>query len=173
MIFTVIRYYLFLTFSLFSDGESKLYQSICDAVDLNSLACLKYLLEKYSRHLCELSTPENEMRNNRFGIDSQIGFKMAKQYPLHVIASRCSDMKALDLVEKCQIFMEDHIDMADNEGSTPLLIAIKRRNNKVAKRLLNYRPDITKKNKDEESPIMLAALTGQTDILMEMKNECK
>ena len=126
--------------------------------------CLKNLLEKYNKNLKKQTT-------------SQIGDKMAKRYPLHVIASRCSDVKALDLVENCQTFMEDHINMVDSEGSTPLLIAVKRRNDRVAKRLLKYknstRPDITKKNKVGESPILLAALLGQTDILMEMKKECE
>ena len=170
-------YYLYVTFSLFSDGESKIYESICDAVELNSLDCLNYLLEKYNRNLRKPTASQNEMRSHRFRINSQIGDKMAKSYPLHVIASRCSDVKALDLVENYETFMEDHIDMGDSEDSTPLLIALKRRNDKVAKRLLKHknctRPDITKKNKDGESPIMLAALFGQTSILMEMKKECE
>ena len=170
-------YYLYVTFSLFSDGESKIYESICDAVELNSLDCLNYLLEKYNRNLRKPTASQNEMRDHRLGINSHIGDRVAKRYPLHVIASRCSDVKALDLVENYETFMEDHIDMGDSEDSTPLLIALKRRNDKVAKRLLKHknctRPDITKKNKDGESPIMLAALFGQTSILMEMKKECE
>ena len=72
-------YYRYVTFSLFSDGESKIYESICDAVELNSLDCLNYLLEKYKRDLSKFTTSQNEMRDHRLGIKYQIGDKVAKR----------------------------------------------------------------------------------------------
>ena len=162
---------------------STIHQRIFEAVEYNSLKCLKELLTIYEKLResdysydgigpIEIDKP---LRYRKFG-HNWFNDEDPKESSLHVVASRCSAIRAMQIIEKYPNFMHYHVDATDEHGSTPLLIAVKRNNVDVAKRLLNYevkRANITKTNKSNESPIYLAALNGRVEILKEMLKLCK
>ena len=119
--------------------------------------------------------PHIKLYHRRFGLNWPVE-ERPKESPLHLIASRCSALGAMKVVEKYACFMQSLVDEPDSVGSSPLLIAVKRNNIEVAKCLMNNstrKPEIDKRNSKNESPIYLAALNGQTVIMKEMLKECK
>lgn len=154
---------------------------ILEAVELNSLKCLDYLCEIYEETITKhgsrktLSTLNIQLYHRRFSLDWPSSDR-PRESPLHLIASRHSGLEAMKIVEKHSNFMNHFIDKPDDNQSTPLLIAIKRKNVEVAKRLIKYpnrKPDIKKTNLHGESPICVAARTGQAEIMAEILKECE
>ena len=160
-----------------------IHQRIFEAVEYNSLKCLKELLTIYENlresdysygGIASIET-DKQLRYRKFG-HNWSNNEDPKESSLHVVASRCSAIRAMKIIEKYPHFMNYHVDATDEHGSTPLLVAVKRNNVDVAKHLLDYevnRTDITKTNKSNESPIYLAVLNGRFEILKEMLKLCK
>ena len=90
------------------------------------------------------------------------------------MATRRSSLGTMQLVANYPNFMTEFVNKPDSEGSTPLVIAIKANNVEIALYLLDSGNEdvIIQKNSRKESPIYLAALNGQTDIIKEILNRC-
>ena len=158
---------------------------ILEAVEFNSLKCLEQLLKIYDDLLSKLP-PESmeemilpeldiELRHRRYGLNWPAD-DLPKGTPLHLIASRRSALRAMKLVANNPNVMKQLANKPDSEGSTPLLIAAKAGNVKVAVCLMESIKDkhvIIQKNSKKESPIYFAALNGETDLIKVMLNRCE
>ena len=155
---------------------------ILEAVEFNSLKCLGHLLETYenlsklqSKSMKETKLPELDigMRRRRFGLNWPTD-DIPEGSPIHLMATRRSSLGTMQLVANYPNFMTEFVNKPDSEGSTPLVIAIKANNVEIALYLLDSGNEdvIIQKNSRKESPIYLAALNGQTDIIKEILNRC-
>jgi ankyrin repeat protein len=95
--------------------------------------------------------------------------------PLFEIVMGCN-WQAIRIVEKHRDFMNSFVDEPfDNNKNTPLLSAVQGNCTEVAKWLMNQpgkKPDILKRNEDGVSPIYLAALKGQAEVIKTMLEIC-
>ena len=79
----------------------------------------------------------------------------------------------MEVLEKRPKFLEDFSDIPDSHGSSPLLLAIKCNNMEVTRRLLCRKPDVNKRNRHNETPILVAALNDDADVIKEMLDKCE
>ena len=125
-----------------------------------SFGCFEYLCDAYEELPASFRT---KIAWNQFGS------------PLITIVEGCN-WEAIKIVEKHIDFMNDFVDgsFGDN-GNTPLLTAVQMNHIEVAKWLINRsgkKPDIEKRNEERESPIYIAALKGQAEVIKEMLEIC-
>ena len=92
---------------------------------------------------------------------------------LHRIAESYSAIGLMNILQKYPELVQPMLEQVDLTGSTPLHQAIKRKNVDIAKCLIRCGADYKKQNKREETPIYLAVLNGQIDILEEIFLLCK
>jgi ankyrin repeat protein len=129
------------------------------AVFHNSLKCLEYILEIYDQ------LPDSS-RSKIIWIDGNS--------PLFTITKKCC-WAAMRIVEKHPSFIKDVVDEPGSDGSTPLLVAVKRNHIEVVKWLMNnsgMKLEIERRNRKGETAIYLAALNGQADVIKEMLERC-
>ena len=91
---------------------------------------------------------------------------------LHVLANKPTSTDAMKVLKNSK-FLDDFLDVPDSQESTPLLQAIKTNNIDAVKMFLNAKPDIGKRNNFRESPIHVAALNDQADVIEEILQTSK
>ncbi|XP_028391727.1 serine/threonine-protein phosphatase 6 regulatory ankyrin repeat subunit C-like [Dendronephthya gigantea] len=145
----------------------EIQRRILEAVELNSLSCLHVLSEIYEKH--PITRKEDiHLFHRRYGLPFWPLSERPKETALHLIANKNSSIKAMEVLQERPKFLDDFSDIPDSHGSSPLLLAIKRNNMEVVKRLLDRKPDVNKRNKHNETPIHVAALNDHADVIEEM-----
>lgn len=85
--------------------------------------------------------------------------------PLHCAASHCLNLKVL---EKMLSSPTVKMDLKDNKGWTPLMIAIKHGNEDGAKLFISKGANLSIKNPDGESVLTMAVKRGYSDIIQSL-----
>ncbi|XP_028391797.1 transient receptor potential cation channel subfamily A member 1-like [Dendronephthya gigantea] len=145
--------------------HAEIQRRILEAVEFNSLKCLRLLCDYYS----PITTEEDiHLFHRRYGLSSWPLNERPKESALHLVAKKATSIEAMKVFEQVPKFLEDFSDIPDSHGSSPLLLAIKCNNMEVVKRLLTRKPDLNKRNKLNETPILVAALNDDADVIKEM-----
>ncbi|XP_028391719.1 transient receptor potential cation channel subfamily A member 1-like isoform X3 [Dendronephthya gigantea] len=147
--------------------SAEIQRRILEAVELDSLNCLNVLCDTYEKH--PFSKKEDiHLFHRRFGLSFWPLSERPKETALHLIANKHTSVEAMEVLQKRPKFLDDFSDIPDSHDSSPLLLAIKCNNMEVVKRLLARKPDLNKRNKHDETPILVAALHDAEDVINEM-----
>ena len=130
------------------------------------------LCDIYEKHPIE-TEEDIHLFHRRYGLSFWPLNERPKVTALHLIASKHSSIKAMEVLEKQPKFLKDFSDIPDSHGSSPLLLAIKSNNMEVARRLLRRKPNVNKRNRHNETPILVAALNDNAEVIKEMMAICE
>ena len=152
-------------------SKTEIQRRLLEAVEYNSLKCLDVLSKKYEEN--PIST-KNDVE--RFHRPNSLSFWPVNERPkvtaLHVLANKLTSTDAMKVLKNSK-FLYDFSDVPDSQESTPLLQAIKSNNIDAVKVFLNAKPNIRKRNNFRESPIHVAALNDQADVIEEILKTCE
>ena len=152
--------------------RAEIQRRLLEAVELNSLKCLSVLSDSYEKN--PITTKDDiHLFHRRYGLSSWPLNERPKETALHLIANKLSSNKAIQVLEKRPKFLEDFLDIPDSHGSSPLLLAIKCKNMEVVWRLLCGEPDVNKRNRHNETPILVAVLNDDVDVIKEILEICE
>ena len=150
----------------------EIQRRILEAVELNSLKCLDIFCQLYEKN--PISTESDvELFHRRYGLSFWPLDERPKETAIHLLASKITSTEAMKILENHPKFLHDFSDVPDSHGSTPLLLAIKCNNMEVVQRLLLTKPDVSKRNRHNESPIYVAALNDDAKAINRILETCK
>ena len=130
------------------------------AIEYNSSDCLNFFLtlrESFKEQYPELFDK----------IDGLVEPDRGNKNALHFLARQKSGSERVKLLEDHVEALQGIIDKPDDTGLTPLLMAVKRNNEEMARYLVKHGANFEKIIKGQ-SPINIAIANGQTDVLEEM-----
>ena len=130
------------------------------AINYNSPKCLDFFLT--------LRESLKEQHPQLFDeIDGLVEPDRDNKNPLHFLARQMLGSEIVTLLENHVKSLQDIIEEPDDTGLTPLLMAVKRNNEEMARYLVKHGANFEKIIKGQ-SPINIAIANGQTDVLEEM-----
>lgn len=133
-------------------------------LDFNdSLKCMEYLFRLYDEMVDRAEDLKDKLNESVKEITSHPYMTY-----LHYIAKSYSALELMNILCKYDEFIQPILSQADDEGRTPLHLAIRRNNVGIAKCLIRCGADVERKNRQKETPIYLAALNGQVEVLKEI-----
>ena len=154
--------------SIFAEGNGDIQRRILEAVELNSLKCLRILCEKYKQNRISSTKEDVILFHRRYGLSFWPLDERAKMTALHLLAKKFSSIKAMDVMVEQPEFLNDFWNVPDSDGSTPLLLAIKCNNSEIVKRLLPPKPENLNEGNQYELPLYVAALNDHADVIREI-----
>ena len=132
------------------------------------LKCMEYLLQVYD----EMDDRSRELEDTLTSTVEIVKRFMDSTY-LHHIATSYSSQKLMNILQKHKNLIEPVLNQKDQVGTTPLHVAVKWHNVDIAKCLIQCEADVLSRNNRGETPVYLAALNGQVEILEEILQKCK
>ncbi|KAI0435499.1 ankyrin repeat-containing domain protein [Xylaria telfairii] len=90
---------------------------------------------------------------------------------LHIAVTHGKSEKAVDVLLKPKPWCQQSVlnpNLQDQDGNTPLLLAVKHRKLSIVKSLLQFGADAEIKNKDGNTPLLLAVEQSENDIVKEL-----
>ena len=137
------------------------------AFEYNSLSCLEYLLQQHKDSSDEYQYLDMDEVSAFIYPPEQ---DMAGKNAFHVLAMRERADKMLEILDKHENYLKDLkiINKGDKTNATPLLFAVKRNNREIAKYLIERGADFELRDNYNQSPIKVALMEGQEDVVREM-----